>query len=47
MNKVNSKVAKKSFSKPALVNGQSVQFKIKLESNKKAMCGKLCMHTSK
>jgi hypothetical protein len=47
MNKVNSKIAKKLFSKPALLSGESVQFKIKLAKDKKAMCGKLCMHTSK
>ena len=47
MNKVNTKVAKQSFSKPAIAGVKTAQFKIKLDSGKKAFCGRLCVHTTK
>ncbi len=46
MNKVNTKVAKKSFSKPALTSAKTNHFKIKLDAGKKAFCGRLCVHTT-
>ncbi|EAQ67640.1 hypothetical protein MED121_16974 [Marinomonas sp. MED121] len=47
MNKVNASLAKKAFFQTAQKGDKKTQFKMKLESDKKAFCGKLCLHTPK